>query len=263
MTLEGHGQSSGIRMRTTISRAGFLCSLIAFVGVIGYDLSVPLQVYNLVTPLQDATIGYASSLIIATPFLLAMLALHHTVSEDKKFWTNAAVMLGVIYTAFCSINYIVQLTTVIPAGYSWTLSNQQGTQGSLSLLNQTPHSLFWDLDASGYLFMGLATLFAFPVFGKRGLEKWLRRFFLANALATPPIAIVYFYPVFSANLLILGLPQWIITIPTSLLLLAVFFLRKKRQGEGNRFEQLGFNIGRALVSSPEAQKDQAMRENVG
>jgi hypothetical protein len=123
-----------------------------------------------------------------------MVALHHTVSEEKKFWTHAAVVLAVIYTTYCTLNYVVQLTTVIPAGYSWTFENQQGTAGPLSLLNQTPHSLFSDIDGLGYVFLKLATLFAFPVFEKRGLQGWIRGFFLANGLITPLFAITYFYP---------------------------------------------------------------------
>ena len=210
-------------MQSSILKVGFWGAILAFIGTVGYDISVPLQVFNLVTPLQDATIAYAFSLIIATPFLLTMVALHYTVPENKRFWTSAAMVLAVIYTTYVSINYIVQLTTVIPAGYSWTLANQQGTQGPLSLLNQTPHSLFWDLDGSGYIFMGLATLLAFPAFEKKGLEKWVRLFFLVNGLITPLIAVVYFYPTFSAGLLVLGLPQWVVTLPVSMLLLALFF----------------------------------------
>jgi NO-binding membrane sensor protein with MHYT domain len=97
--------------------------------------------------LQDSVIAFSFSIIIATPFLLSMVALHYTVPEEKKFRTNAAVALAVIYATYCTLNYTVQLATVIPAGYSWTFENQQGTMGPLSLLNQTPHSLFWDIDA--------------------------------------------------------------------------------------------------------------------
>ena len=111
-----------------------------------------------------------------------------------------------------------------PAGYSWTFENQQGTGGPLSLLNQTPHSLFWDIDGLGYIFLSLATLFAFPVFEKHGLQNWVRWFFLANALIIPLFAIVYFYPGYSVPQLLLGLP-WGITVPGSLLVLAMFFRR--------------------------------------
>lgn len=42
------------------------------------------------------------------------------------------------------------------------------------ILQQTPHSLFWDFDALGYIFMALATLMAIPVFDRRRLHKWVR-----------------------------------------------------------------------------------------
>ncbi len=101
----------------------------------------------------------------------------------------------------------------------------RGALDEVRILDQTPHSLFWDVDALGYIFMGLATLFAVPVFAKKGLELWVRRFFLANALITPVIALVYFYPTFSIALLLLGSP-WIITASGSMLLLALYFKQK-------------------------------------
>ncbi len=209
-----------------INKIGFWAAFVAFVGAVGYIVSVPLQIFNVVNYFQDSIIAFGFSLIIATPFLVAMLALHATVSEEKKFWTHAAIAFAVIYTTYNTLNYVVQLATVLPAGYSWTFANQQGTVGPLSLLNQTPHSLFWDIDGLGYIFLNVATLFAFPVFEKRGLQQWVRRFFLANALITPLFAIAYYYPTFSVPLLLLGGVPWAITVPGCLLLLAMFFRRK-------------------------------------
>ncbi|HVH16266.1 MAG TPA: hypothetical protein VNA15_11200 [Candidatus Angelobacter sp.] len=223
--LSESNEASRIRTRSSILRVGFWAGLVAFVGSVGYVTSAFLQVFNAVSPLQDATIGYGSSLIIALPFMIAMLVLHYTVPEEKKFWTNAGLLLATVYTALCSLNYVVQLTTVIPAGYSWTFADQQGTPGPLSLLNQTPHSLFWDMDALGYIFMNLATLFAFPVFEKHGLQNWVRVFFLANGLDIPLSASVYFYPDYSAGQLLFGLP-WGILVPGSTLSLALFFRRR-------------------------------------
>jgi hypothetical protein len=50
--------------------------------------------------------------------------------------------------------------------------------------------------------------------------------FIAHALVTPLIIVVYFYPTYSENLLLLGLP-WAITAPVFMLLLAIM-LRKKQ-----------------------------------
>jgi hypothetical protein len=112
-------------------------------------------------------------------------------------------------------NYVVQLATVIPA-------KLKGTTDSISVLDQTPHSLFWNFDALGYIFMGLATFVAIPALKKTGFQKWVRISFIANALVTPLIAIVYFYPTFSETLLILGYP-WAITAPLCMLMLAILF----------------------------------------
>ncbi len=75
--------------------------------------------------------------------------------------------------------------------------------------------------------MGLATFVAIPVFEKHGFQKWVRISFIANALATPLIAIVYFYPEFSEKLLLLGFP-WSITAPLFMLLLSVFFKKNAK-----------------------------------
>jgi hypothetical protein len=98
----------------------------------------------------------------------------------------------------------------------------KGAAEEIRILEQTPHSMFWDFDALGYIFMGLATLIAIPVFEKRGFQKWVRISFLANALVTPLITFVYFYPNFSDKLLMLGFP-WAITAPLAMLMLALMF----------------------------------------
>jgi hypothetical protein len=204
---------------------GFWSALVAFAGAVGYMLSAFLQILKVVNDLHDAIIGFGASILIPVPFLLAMLVLHHTTAEEKRFWTHGALLFAAIYTTYNMLNYVVQLATVIPAGYSWSFDNQQGTQGPLSLLNQTPHSLFWDVDALGYIFLSLSTLIAAPAFEKHGLERWVRAFFIANGLIIPLFSIVYFYPGYSSTQLLFGLP-WGITVPGSLLALAVFFRRK-------------------------------------
>ena len=98
----------------------------------------------------------------------------------------------------------------------------------IRILQQTPHSMFWNFDALGYIFMGLATLMAIPIFKKSGFQKWVRISFIAHALTTPLISVVYFYPVYSYDLLVLGFP-WGITAPLFMLLLALHFRRSRRE----------------------------------
>ncbi len=207
-------------MNKKIAKLGYGSALIAFIASVGFDIAQSLQVVGPLKYPWDAILIYGFSLCIPIPLILAMLALHHSVSDDKRFWTHAALIFTVMYALYVVLNYVVQLATVIPM-------NLRGALNEVRVLDQTPHSLFWDVDALGYIFLGLATLIAVPAFEKGGPDKWVRRFFIANALTTLVIAVVYFYPTFSYTLLLLGSP-WMITASGSMLFLALYFKKKIR-----------------------------------
>lgn len=201
-----------------IARLGFWCGATAALATIAFDV---VQVAQLTGVLQfplDEFLIYGTSLCIVIPFLLEMLAFHHSTEPSKRFWTHGALLLTVLYAVFVVANYVVQLATVLPAKLS-------GAGEVIAILEQTPHSLFWDFDAIGYISMGLATLIAIPALSARGFERWVRLSFSAHALVTPLFAFVYFFPTFSETLLLLGLP-WAITAPLSMALLA-FALRSR------------------------------------
>lgn len=202
-----------------VLRFGFWAGLLAFVFTFTYVVVQLLQIGRYIPYPMDEILIYGSSLCIVVPFMLEMLALHYSVPAEKKFWTHGALMFTVLYAVFVSANYVVQLATVLPM-------KLQGTADEIRILEQTPHSMFWDFDAMGYICMGIAMLMAVPVFSKQGFEKYTRLAFLANGLVTLLITIVYFYPVYSEKLLMLGFP-WAITAPLAMLMLALLFRKKK------------------------------------
>jgi hypothetical protein len=205
-------------MNKTICQIGFWSGLVAFVSTIAFCM---VQVFQLTGWLKfpaDEILIYGTSLFIVVPFLFEMLAFHYLTSGNKRFWSHAALMFSIIYAVFVTANYVVQLATVVPAKLNGMLSKIQ-------ILEQTPHSMFWNFDALGYIFMGLATLVAVPVFEKKGFEKWVGVAFLSNAIVTPLIAIVYFSPTFSESLLCLG-SVWGVTAPISMLSLALLLKKK-------------------------------------
>ena len=176
-----------------------------------------------------------------------MLALHYITPDDKKFWSHAALTFTTLYAVFVTANYVVQLATVIPM----TL---KGNLEEVRILQQTPHSLFWNFDALGYIFMGLATLVAVPIFAKKGFQRRVRIAFLANAVVTPLITIVYFYPTYSYDLLVLGFP-WGITAPVSMLLLAIMF----RKSIAKQVYTVNGNEGNHIASDAlQSQKELAL-----
>ena len=200
-------------MTRTINEIGYWAGLAAFASAVAYDVVQILQVVGVLRFPLDEILIYGTSLCIVVPFVLEMLALHHLTSHDKRFWTHASVIFATIYAVFVTANYVVQLATVIPA-------KLRSAAEAIRVLEQTPHSLFWDYDAVGYISMGLATLVAVPALSNVGFEKWVRFSLIANALVTPLISIVYFYPTYSTKLLFLGFP-WAITAPLFMLMLAL------------------------------------------
>ena len=205
-------------MNKSIYRIGFWSGLVAFISTVAFFIVQMLQLLGVLIYPWDQILIFGFSLCIVIPFMLEMLALHYVVPPDKKFWSHAALIFTVMYVIFVTANYVVQLATVIPM----TL---KGAADEIRILNQSPHSLFWDFDAIGYICMGLATLFAVPVFEKQGFQKWVRYCFFVHSLVTPLIAFVYFYPKFSDKLLLIGIP-WAITAPVSMLLLALMFRKE-------------------------------------
>jgi len=203
----------------SISEVGYWSGLAAFAAVVAYVVAQILQVAGMLRFPLDEILIYGTSLCIVVPFVLEMLALHHLTARDKQFWTHAALIFTIFYAVFVTANYVVQLATVIPARLT-------GTDEAIRVLEQTPHSLFWDYDAVGYISMGLATLVAVPALGKVGFERWVRLSLIAHALVTPLIGMVYFYPTFSAKLLFLGFP-WGVTAPLFMLMLAIMLRRRQ------------------------------------
>jgi hypothetical protein len=211
--------TSPARASRDISRVGYWSALLAFFATTAYVVVQVLQLLRMVAYPLDEILIYGTSLAIVIPFLLAMIAFHYVTPPEKKFWSHAALLFTVLYAVFVTANYVVQLATVIPA-------TVQGTDRGLDVLRQTPHSMFWNLDALGYIFMGFAMFIAIPALKTHAAQGWARRAFWANALVTPLISIVYFYPVYSEKLLLLG-AVWGLTAPIAMLMLAQVFRQSK------------------------------------
>ncbi len=98
----------------------------------------------------------------------------------------------------------------------------------VALLSFAPGSFIQMVDGLGYTFMGVATIFAAPVFAGERLEKWIRWLCLLNGLGASMIFLSYiFYGLLSLPLLyglLLGV-WWSFIVPTLAILLAVYFRR--------------------------------------
>ena len=191
---------------------GFWAGVAACTATLAYDVVQVGQILGLAHFPIDEVLIFGTSLCIVVPFVLEILALHHTTAGDRRFWTQAALFFTTLYALFGSANYVVQLSTVIPA-------KLHGTLDPVRVLEQTPHSLLWDFDAMAYIAMGLAAMVIIPALQDVREERRLRLACIAHAAATVLAGVVYFYPSYSTSLLLLGFP-WAITAPLFMGLLA-------------------------------------------
>jgi hypothetical protein len=104
-----------------ITKFGFYTAQASAAAGIGYTIAQILQVTGVVHRPLDAVLIYAFSLCIAPPFMLAMLALYHSVEKlyhsvekEKKFCAHAALQFSVLHNAFVMLMYVIQLASVIP-----------------------------------------------------------------------------------------------------------------------------------------------------
>ena len=196
-----------------LGRIGFLAGLAASTATVGYDVVQILQVLGVLHFPLDEILIFGTSLCIVVPFVLEMLALHYSRPAESRFWTHAGLMFTTMYAVFGTANYVIQLTTVIPA-------KLRGMADTVRVLEQTPHSLLWDFDAIAYLAMGLAALLIIPALRASGIERRVRLACMAHVVATALAGIVYFYSTYSSKLLLLGFP-WGVTAPLFMLLVAI------------------------------------------
>ena len=196
-----------------LGRIGFRAGSAACAATIAYDVAQVLQVLGVLHYPLDEILIFGTSLCIVVPFVLEMLSLHYSTPIERRFWTHAGLIFTTMYAVFATANYVIQLTTVIPA-------KLRGMADTVRVLEQTPHSLLWNFDAIAYMAMGLTALLIIPALRRSGFERWVRLACMAHVVATVLAGIVYFSPTYSNKLLMLGFP-WGITAPCFMLLVGI------------------------------------------
>jgi len=195
------------------NRLGIWSALAAGAASAGYGVVQSMQILGITKPPLDAILIFGVSICIATPFVIAMVALHYAVPAEKRVWTHAGLVFAGMYATLVSFVYMTQLFVTIPLSL-------QGAVPDYLVFKE--HSFFWAVDALGYVFMSFATLLAAPAFAWRGLQRWLRLLFVAHGLQAPLIVLILYRPEY-----LLVDSVWIVTAPVAMLLLAIFFARAK------------------------------------
>ncbi len=196
-------------LATAFSLAYVAAQLAEWAGMLGSQggpesSSTPLGIVVLLTP----------SLFLGSSFLVLMVAVHRAAPEERRIWSQLAVVFATMYAVLISVVYYVQLTLVAPR-------LAEGRTAGIEMFLFVPFDSFlYAVDILGYSFMSVATLFAARVFAGGGLNRVLRWFLTANGLLLPFLALqMYWHP------LIWVASLWAVTFPGSTWALAVFFRR--------------------------------------
>lgn len=201
-----------------VVQVGFWSAVTTAISCILFSIAAVMTETGALAAPWDVVLPIAPSLVLAPAFLIMMVCVNATVTGEKKIWSQLAVALATVYVPLCSAAYIVEMFVVEPR-------IMHGRAGEVALLTLTRgDTVFNAVDGIGYVFMGLATLFAAPAFAGDRLRRSIRRLLLASGIVSLPIFLTYF--VDRSFIYIAAL--WSVTISGSAILLAVFFRRSGR-----------------------------------
>lgn len=127
-------------------------------------------------------------LIFGPLFVVLLSALHDYARDRQKILTRISLGFGLAFAVLIGINYFVQLSTV----------RQSVLHGQLTGLEQVaqanPMSAMTGLNMLGWsLFLGLASLFAAPIFSGGRLEKTIKWALVINGLCCLLGGLSYIY----------------------------------------------------------------------
>lgn len=199
------------------ARFGFLAATGAAIASVAYAVPQVLQVAGVLGDPWDRIAIFAPSLALAPAFVLAVVAVHEGAAPDRRLFSLAALALAILYAVDVSAVYVVQLGVVIP--------HDRAGQGAAVAFAAccNPEMPATAIDLLGYTYMSLSTLLLAPVFPGGGARRWLRAALIANGALAPFLLGQLAWPA----LIYVG-ALWLVTFPTSMILLALMFAGRAR-----------------------------------
>jgi len=199
------------------NRLGSWSALAIFLLGVAYvvTLTAAVTVHGLTEPIVDPILAIMEvlTLISAPLMVIVMAAIHAYASADRKIYGLIAIAFAIVFAAMTSAVHFVELTAVRqrgPGGMVWPSAAY------------AVELLAWNF------FLGLALLFAAPVFGGSGLERRVRRGLLISGslcvagIAGPAVG--------SMRLQLVGVLGYAVALPVVCLMLARLF----RNDRGHR-----------------------------
>lgn len=172
-------------------------------AAVGYGVPQVLQVAGVLPDPVDRILIFAPSLALAPLFAVTLAAAAGEAEGWVRPWRFAALALGLLYAAFVSPVYAIQLGAVIPRELA-------GAEPAAWFACCGLRQPLTAVDLLGYTMMSLATLLLAPSY--RGATRWA-------LAANGALALVLFPQLWWPGLIWAG-AAWLVTFPVAMALLA-------------------------------------------
>lgn len=127
-------------------------------------------------PLQLLTFGFGFLIVLGA---LGLLTSQHVLADpSRRVFSLLALVMGAVFASIISTNYMFQLAVLRANVAAGQLDGMQ-----LFAFNN-PDSMAMALEMLGYGFLGLSTWALAPLFGRRGLDGWIRWLGIANGVVS-------------------------------------------------------------------------------
>jgi hypothetical protein len=177
----------------------------AWTGIEAYSRSMNiLQMVNMIPVI-----------LLAFTVIVVMACIHYVAPESKKVFSLIAIAFTSSYATIICVNYYIQLYVV-------RLNIINGNLDGLSLLVMPNfYSVFFALEALGYSFLCIASLFIIPIITGGRLASWIRILLLISGVLGIFGTIIA--PFDQPMLIFAGLGIWSIAFPIAMVLLGIYF----------------------------------------
>lgn len=204
-------------------QTGFSSALIATIGGVVYFLVIlgAILTGNFTFPPPDAIqlFGGITSLLFPPVLVILIASLHAIAPLEKKVFSQISLGFTLLFAVTVSINRFTQLGVVrqsMAAG---------ATEGIGWFLPYGERSIMFGLEMLGWdWFLGLAMLFAAPIFSKGRLQHWLRGLLILYGVLGIFAAVAF---LLASPLSVIGFVDWGVVLVIVTALMAVFFLRRE------------------------------------
>src|SRR5689334_19804383 len=99
-----------------VRQFGFWSAILSAVFYLAFDVAEAMNLSGaLTTPYWITMTVYGPSLLLALSFVVLMVSLHNSVSQDLKFWTSLALTFAIIYVTLNCFIYVIQVLVIAPS----------------------------------------------------------------------------------------------------------------------------------------------------